>query len=252
VNIIDVHTHPSWDHPVEHMEGMLRLADRFGVERLVVLGGTIGSDFQPTVDEVRRINDLTIDLVRRWPDRLVGFARLNPGLPAEAVLAEIDRCILGAHLSGLKLLVWPNLRDPRVDVALLRARQLRLPVLCHCWYKTVQHYEGEATPADVAHLAARFPDVTLIAAHLTPAGVRGVQDVLPFPNVHFDTSGAQPFAGVLEYAVERLGARRILYGSDVPGRDFSAQLGRVYGARLSDEDRRLILGDNARRILGLS
>jgi uncharacterized protein len=234
------------------MESMLRLADRFGVERLVVLGGTLSADFKSDADEIRRINDLTIDLVRRWPERLVGFARLNPGLDPTVVLAEIDRCVLGGGLRGLKLLVWPNARDPRVDGTMARAQELRLPVLCHSWYKTVDYYEGESTPADIAHLAARFPGVTLIAAHLTPAGTRGVQDLQACPNVCVDTSGAQAFAGVLEYAVPRLGAERILYGSDVPGRDFSAQLGRIYAARISEADRRLILEGNARRILGLS
>jgi predicted TIM-barrel fold metal-dependent hydrolase len=125
-------------------------------------------------------------------------------------------------------------------------------VLCHCWYKTVQHYEGESTPADIADLAGRFPDVTLIAAHLTPAGVRGVLDLEAHANICVDTSGAQPFAGVIEYAVSRLGARRILYGSDVPGRDFSAQLGRIYGARIGEAERDLVLSGNARRVLGLA
>lgn len=251
MSIIDIHTHPNWERPVEHTEFLLRQADRYGIERLVLLGAVIGDDFRPQADELRRVNDLTIDLVRRWPDRLLGFARLNPGLEPAVVRAEIDRCTLGAGLRGLKLLVWPNARDPRVDSALERARELRLPVLYHSWYKTVDYYEGESTPADIAHLAARFPEVTLIAAHLTPAGVRGVDDVAPYPNVCFDTSGAQPFAGVMEYAVSRLGAQRILFGSDAPGRDFSAQLGRIYGARLAADDRQLILGGNARRILGL-
>ena len=50
-------------------------------------------------------------------------------------------------------------------------------------------------------------------------------------------------------AVRELGPRRIIYGSDVPGRSFASQLAKVMGADVSDEDRRLILGENLRRLL---
>ena len=50
-------------------------------------------------------------------------------------------------------------------------------------------------------------------------------------------------------AVRELGARRIIYGSDVPGRSFASQLAKVLGADISDADRRLILGENLRRLL---
>ena len=76
-------------------------------------------------------------------------------------------------------------------------------------------------------------------------------DVADCPNVCVDTSGSQPVADMLEYAVEKLGAERIVFGSDVPVRDFPSQLGKVYGAKLRRRDRRLILGGNAERLLKL-
>ena len=44
------------------------------------------------------------------------------------------------------------------------------------------------------------------------------------------------------------GAERVLYGSDIPFVDPRGQLGRVAFARLPDDDLRLILGGNARRL----
>jgi hypothetical protein len=35
----------------------------------------------------------------------------------------------------------------------------------------------------------------------------------------------------------------------VPGRSFASQLAKVMGANVSDQDRRLILGENLRRLL---
>jgi len=78
-----------------------------------------------------------------------------------------------------------------------------------------------------------------------------VQDIRPFPNLYIDTSGSQCSSGIVEYALSVLGADRILYGSDIPGRDFSVQLGRIYGARMSDVDRAKVLYGNAERLLGL-
>ncbi|MBT7300869.1 MAG: amidohydrolase family protein, partial [Victivallales bacterium] len=50
----------------------------------------------------------------------------------------------------------------------------------------------------------------------------------------------------------RLGADRILFGSDVPGRDFAVQLGRIHGVAMPDEDRDKILRGNAVTLLGLA
>ncbi|MCK5802947.1 MAG: amidohydrolase [Lentisphaeria bacterium] len=252
MGIIDIHTHPQWQNPIEQMTETLRLADTLDIERIVCLGGNLGFGYETTADQVRQINDLTIRLARQWPDRIVAFARLNAGLAADVVVDEIDRCVLGEGFRGIKLAVWPNARDPRVDAVMRRAAELDIPVLHHCWYKTVQKYNGESDPSDMAHLAARHPDVKIIVAHLDAAGMRGVQDIAPYPNLFIDTSGSQAFSGIVEYALEHLGAERILFGSDIPGRDFAVQLGRVMGARMTDSQREMILSRNARRLLKLS
>jgi len=41
----------------------------------------------------------------------------------------------------------------------------------------------------------------------------------------------------------------VLYGSDVHGRSFASQLGRVLGADISDDQKRMILRDNLRGLL---
>jgi hypothetical protein len=41
----------------------------------------------------------------------------------------------------------------------------------------------------------------------------------------------------------------VIYGSDFPGRSFASQLAKVYSADLSEAARRLILGENLRRLL---
>ena len=87
--------------------------------------------------------------------------------------------------------------------------------------------------------------------HITGCGMRGIQDVAELPNVWVDTSGGQPVTGITEYAVKTLGASRVLFGSDVPYRDFSSQWGRVVGANIKEMEKKWILGMNAMELLGM-
>jgi predicted TIM-barrel fold metal-dependent hydrolase len=125
-------------------------------------------------------------------------------------------------------------------------------VLQHAWSMTrIRQRRFHSDPEDVATLARRFPNVRIIMAHLTGCGVRGVLAVKPCDNLVVDTSGAAPEEGIVEFAVEQLGADRVLYGSDVPVRDFAVALARVTGARLAAAAKRKILHDNARTLLRL-
>jgi hypothetical protein len=252
--IIDIHTHLMWAEVMENRPGTVEAADevlaaasRAGIERVCQLG-----NFQvhATLDDVRRVNDLSIAMVRRHPDRIHGLCYINPNHPWKDVEAEVRRCI-DAGLCGIKLEVEVNAQDCRLDPLMELAAELDVWVLHHAWYKTTERLLYESTPADIACLASRHPGTTIVMAHLTAAGMRGVLDIQPYENILVDTSGSQPQAGVIEYAVMKLGAHRVLFGSDVCGRDFSAQLGRVMGADITDEQRRQIFYDNAARLLKL-
>ncbi len=245
--IIDIHTHlPNQDGIP--MEAVLTEARRLGIAKLINLGTwPLGC----TQEQLVSANDRTMELVRDYPDFVIGFCFLNPNHGKRFLLKEISRCVEKGNLRGIKLEVERNARDKRLDPILEACVELDVPLLHHAWYKTVGKALDESSPADIADLAARHPKATLIMAHLTACGLRGVLDIRPYPNVYIDTSGSQPFSGIVEYAVKTLGAERILFGSDICGRDFSCQLGRVLEAKISDRDRNLILGLNAERLLKL-
>ncbi len=50
-------------------------------------------------------------------------------------------------------------------------------------------------------------------------------------------------------AVRELGAERIVFGSHLPSRSLGTELGKVLAAEISEADKRLILGENYRRLL---
>jgi len=245
--IIDIHAHMPAANRGRVTEIMAE-ARRLGIARICDLGDwPLGA----SPDQVVSANNHTMQLVRRRPDVFTGFCFLNPSHARSFLMEEITRCVEKGNLKGVKLEVDINARSKRLDPIMQVCARLNIPVLHHTWYKTGGKYLNESTPADIADLAGRHPDNIIIMAHLTAGGLRGVLDIQPHSNVYVDTSGSQPFAGIIEYAVAALGAHRILYGSDAAGRDFACQLGRIYGARISRRDRDLILGLNAKKLLRL-
>ena len=69
--------------------------------------------------------------------------------------------------------------------------------------------------------------------------------------LHVETSGMAHF-GAVEFAVDRIGHERVLFGSGGPGRALQAPLNMVLLANLSDDAKRAILAGNACRLLDLS
>jgi len=255
MRVIDIHTHPilRQDHRGRAgAEQLIARAKAHGIRHIVVLGDVLAFDRSPTVAQLRTINDETHALMRRHPDFVTGFCHLNPTLGARETVREIERC-LALGFRGLKLEIANNAADACMRPLMEAAQRHQLIVLQHAWSMTkIGERSFHTDPEDVATLAARFPGVRIIMAHLTGCGVRGVLAVKPHRNVIVDTSGAAPETGIVEYAVSELGADRILYGSDAPIRDFGVAIARITGSALDAPTQRKILHDNAAALLGLS
>ena len=124
----------------------------------------------------------------------------------------------------------------------------------------VQSHSGEekSLPADFVKLANDFSEVVLILSHLgcgwdgdLTHQVRAIQDS-KHGNVFTDTSSAKSItSNLIEWAVGEIGAQHILYGTDSPLYFAPMQRARIDNADISDQDKRLILHDNAARLFGL-
>lgn len=234
--------------PDELMAALVARADRMGIERLIVFMG-YPAVMDPSPEELRRQNDQVLQALSHWHHRAFGFVYVNPH-HVEASLREIDRCVRDGPMVGIKLWVARRCNIPELDPIITRARELRAAVYQHTWIKTGGNPPGESRPEDLVELSARHPGVPLICGHTGGNWELGIRTVRGSPDISIDLAGSDPTAGFVEMAVRELGARRIIYGSDVGGRGFASQLAKVRSAAIPAADRRMILGGNLRAMLG--
>ncbi len=113
-------------------------------------------------------------------------------------------------------------------------------------------------PEDFVPFVDRHPGVQLILAHLGNSDdgsvmrqVHAIQHARN-DNLYVDTSSARSmFSGLIEWAVEQIGHKRILFGSDTPLYWAGAQKGRIETAEIGEDSKRAILAGNAYRLFGL-
>ena len=113
----------------------------------------------------------------------------------------------------------------------------------------VQIHATVDDPDQILPYADKYPDVTFIMAHLGGEAHVNAIEGAKHGNVYVDTSGIKSARNaVVEYAVERVGSERILFGTDTYAAGF--QRGRIDYALIPEEDKVNILRNNALRLFG--
>ncbi len=108
------------------------------------------------------------------------------------------------------------------------------------------HTYGEMHVAPLIKVAMQFKSVKILLGH------SGITDEDAYylaarscPNIFLETCNSLAWYGLIERLVKKAGADRICFGTDMPFMSPDQQIGRILGARISDEDKRRILGLNA-------
>lgn len=249
--IIDAHVHlhcRAGESQTEAVARLLRCMDRLGIARACIcLGEKLVP--QPDAEELRRQNEWAASVVRNAPDRFIGFVYASPNHP-ELSCALIDE-FYERGFRGVKLWICQPCDHPGNDPICERAAALGLPILQHTWHKATGNLPTESTTEHLLALAQRHPDVHFIMAHAGGDWERGLRAVRTQQNIFPDTSGNDPEAGFMEYAVRLLGAHRIIFGSDATGRSLASQIAKILDADISEADKGLILGQNLLRLMPL-
>ena len=249
--IWDLHVHFSnfeGRTPHEKIANAVKFADRMGIERFMLYLGFPPHPEDPTPEELTKINNQVLEALQHWHHRAFGFVYLNPN-HLEFSLKEFDRCVRDGPMVGVKLWIARKCNTPELDPIVERAASTNAVIFQHTWVKVTGNRPGECTPSEFAELAARHPDIPIICGHTGGDWEHGIRAVRSHKNVSIGIAGSDPTNGFVETAVRELGPERIIYGSDAGGRSFASQLAKVQGANISDEAKKLILGENLKRML---
>jgi predicted TIM-barrel fold metal-dependent hydrolase len=238
--IIDCHCHAGkgdgltgpWDTAAPVKQHMLRAAQA-GIDRTVIFAA-FHSDYAAANRAVGRI-------VARRPDKFYGFAFVHAARDRGRVFDMVTEAVDEYGFVGIKV----HRYDARISREICEAaRAHSIPVL----------YDPIGEVSTVELIATEYPDVTFIIPHLSSfsddwrAQLAMIDHLVRHPNVHTDTSGVRRF-DLLEQAVQRAGARKVLFGSDGPWLHPGVELAKIHALNLRPEDKALVLGGNFLRLI---
>ena len=237
-------------------EELLDSMDEAGVDVSVIVGFAWGE-----MDLCRRTNDYILEAAARSGGRLVPFCCVPPQDGDEA-RSEVQRCAAAGARGLGELRPWNQGYDladsDEADLLAWASSAYDLPLLLHVSEPVGHRYPGKRgleLPSLYRFLES-FPGVTVVAAHW--GGGLPFYALMPevkeaLGSTFFDTAATPLLYDPLIYrrAIDFVGADRILFASDFPLLSQGRCLAQVREAGLDEEEQRLILGENARRLLRL-
>ncbi|RJS89501.1 amidohydrolase [Candidatus Bathyarchaeota archaeon] len=252
---IDVHSHVAWMAngvlKKWNTADLVEAADKLGIEKLLCSTPIIRGP--STMEMVRKCNEATYEAMKEYPDKILGYAFVDPGYFDEAI-KEVERCVNELGMIGVKLYNQYRADEPVVLPLIRKTAEMQIPVLWHAGHPPSPEEAlkwGQPRVSDGMHiaiLAKRVPDAILINGHIGGGGdwewsIKALRNV---PNVYVDTSGSVVDEGMIEMCVRYLGAERVLFGTDL---SMEAGVGKILGADLTNEQRELIFWKNIEDIL---
>jgi predicted TIM-barrel fold metal-dependent hydrolase len=217
---------------------------------------------------VRRQNEWACE-VGAAQARLVPFVGVQPLLGKEGAAEEVR---LGRERGARGVKLQPGMNgffpaDRELWPMYETAQELGLPIV------TDSGTYGRPTPGgghygepiNFVEVLESFPRLTVVLAHFASAyWDERVELALRYPNLHFDVSGgfAAPDLAVRDgrralaeedapRVLRRVGVHRFLFGTDGPSVMPQPYIEQILRLDLTDEERRLLLAENARRVYAI-
>lgn len=238
--IIDAHCHAGagdgftgpWDTRAA-LKKFLRWSEEAGISRTNI--------FAPFHSNYSTANAEVATILHRNPTRFYAFAFVHAARDRGRIFRMVQKAVEAYGFCGIKV----HRHDARISREICdAARYYSLPVL----YDVV----GETSMVEL--LASEYPDVNFIIPHLGSfaddwrAQIAFIPILERHPNIYTDTSGVRRF-DLLEMALQRAGASKIIFGSDGPWLHPGVELGKVLLLKMPSNDLELVVGGNFLRLI---
>lgn len=238
------------------VDELLRMEDEAGIEVAVVMPANNG----PSPERALRVQPDNQRLAEaiRGNRRCVGCATINPKLGLENIKTQFA-IVDASGFGGPKLMAVLHeyeIDDPMVDPVMYMTRERGMVASIHSG-------GGPVHPNRIANVAGRFPEVPIIMDHMgypdaTEEAIRVAEE---HPNIYLGTTilrffrqdPSQAVPAAVADAVKRVGAERVVWGSNLPEYPHSALWCRqaIERLKLGTEAERLIFGENLTRLYKL-
>jgi uncharacterized protein len=233
--IIDCHCHAGkgdgltgpWDTDAS-LKKYLQWAREYGISKTVVFAA-FHSDYSKANEAVARI-------VQSCPGRLMGFAFVHAAKDAGRIYEMVKTAVQQYGFCGIKV---HRYNAPISREICETAKVFRLPVL----------YDVMGDVSQVDLIATEYPEVNFIIPHLSSfaddwkSQLAFLSPLERFPNIYTDLSGVRRF-DLIQQAVQRAGAGKILFGSDGPWIHPGIELEKIYALHLTPHEQEKILYKN--------
>lgn len=224
--------------------GVLATLDEAGIDVCVLFQGGVPADPRP--------GNAHLLAEVKGESRILPGCLINPTMGPDAC-DDLKHCVdLGARTVKLMAAAHRyHIDSPCVDPIMELARSLGIPATIHSGSPL-----SGCSPEYIGHLAKRHPDVPIIMDHM---GYRewvrlAVQAAVENPNIYLGTTliaAAEPITIKNIVREGRVGADRIVFGSNAPAGVATHGVNGIRNVGFTDEEATLILGENLKRIYGL-
>jgi hypothetical protein len=274
--VIDIHTHAFPDRIAEgamaklcgevegiavYLDGklgsLLRSMDDNSIDKSVLCNiatraGQFDSIFKWCL-EIASSDEVTGD-GRALSERIVPFASVHPD--DEDIAGKLWK-VKDAGLKGIKMHPYYqgfDLDEERMGVVYENVSELGLVLVMHTGYDIAFERVDRAGPERVINIIEDFGDLKLVTTHM--GAWEQWEDVCNYivgRDIYMDISYSFGFIeqGRAEYILQNHGWEYLLFGTDSPWDDQGEAVERVRGLKMGKEFERLVLRDNALRLLGL-
>lgn len=252
VVIVDAHVH--LELPVPYVlsdlsgmaispEALIDSMERYGIDKSVLMGSSTSA--QVSLETQEENHRLIVEASRKYSKKIIPFAFINPR-SGKAGLELAKKCFSEYGMKGLKIWPWADFPincKAVYDLAEI-CREYRVPLSVH-----TDNLDPRAHPWLIGEVAKDFPDLTVIAAHMSAeVSLDSIIVAKNYDNVILEASPAPP-CHAIEKAVEVIGDSRITWGTDWPFWDQRLPLARIRSLRIPEKSKEKILGENILRIL---